>query len=131
MRTMLAAILLLGGCVTTAGGDRLAQGEWHAVNVNGVLVAGPAALTLVLGEGGQASGNSGCNLFSGTYKMMSEQRIAFGPLASTRRACDPAIMEQERAYLSILQSAGGYSLYGNGDASLIAADGRAIRYRRN
>lgn len=131
MRAILAAVLILGGCATVAGGQRLTQAEWHAVDVNGVPVTGPAALTLRLGEGGQASGNSGCNGFSGAYQFLSEQRIAFGALASTRRACDPAIMEQESRYLSILQSAGGYSVYRDGSLSLIAADGRAIRFRQN
>ena len=40
-------------------------------------------------------------------------------------------MDEERRYLSILESAHGYNFYGDGGLSLIADDGRAIRYRRN
>jgi heat shock protein HslJ len=44
-------------------------------------------------------------------------------------ACERAIMEQERRFLSILAAARSYSRYGNGSLSIIAPDGRAIRFR--
>jgi hypothetical protein len=37
--------------------------------------------------------------------------------------------EQERRFLSILEQVQGYSVYGDGSVSLIAPDGRAIRFR--
>jgi hypothetical protein len=39
-------------------------------------------------------------------------------------------MDQERRFLSILENVQGYSFYSDGGMSLIAPDGRAIRFRR-
>ncbi|MBK8177282.1 MAG: META domain-containing protein [Rhodospirillales bacterium] len=52
--------------------------------------------TLLVGDGG-------CNTFSGAIGIEGG-RMLIGPLASTRRACDDAIMAQEAALLSALES---------------------------
>jgi heat shock protein HslJ len=124
-----AGALLTAACATN-GIPRLGTGEFVALDVNGAPVAAGRPLTLRLGEGGQASGNSGCNSFTTTYQLASRERIDFGPIASTRMACAPEIMEQEARFLSILGAAGSYSVYGSGAVSIIAPDGRAIRFRR-
>jgi heat shock protein HslJ len=127
MRPIVVLTLLLAACATSSGGARIG-GEWRAADVNGVpIVGGP--LTLRLGSGSQASGSAGCNSFTGTYELRSRERIDFGPLGATRMACDPAVMEQEARYLAILDAAENYSRYGDGSLSIIAADGRAIRFR--
>ncbi len=129
MRALILASLLLGGCATgAASGGRLA-GEWRAVDLNGVPVSGAQPITLRL-EDNSASGNSGCNTYSGTFRLTSRQGIEFGPLAGTRMACAPEAMEQEQRYLSILRSVTGYSFYSDRSISLIASDGRAVRLRR-
>ena len=61
---------------------------------------------------------------------MSKEGMRFSGVSSTRMACAPEIMEQERRFLSILESVEGYSFYSDGGMSLIAPDGRAIRFRR-
>lgn len=126
-----AMLLLLGlsACASTGTPPRLGQGEWRAVDVNGHPVDPARAPTLRLAEG-QASGSGGCNTFSGPYRTLSQERIRFGPLAVTRMACEPPLMEQEGRFLSILSAASGYSLYGDGSVSIISADGRAVRFRR-
>lgn len=54
---------------------------------------------------GAVSGSSGCNTFRGTYTAEGD-RISFGPLATTRKACaGEGVMEQERAFLAALQAA--------------------------
>jgi heat shock protein HslJ len=128
MRAIMVAALLLGGCGTMTGGQQLTEREWRAADLNGAPIAGSAAPTLRL-VAGRVSGSTGCNEFSGAYRMLSDQRIAIEGVERTARACEPAIMQQEKAYLSILENARGYSLYRDGSLSLIAADGRAIRYR--
>jgi heat shock protein HslJ len=59
---------------------------------------------------------------------MGDGKLEFGPLASTRMACEAAVMEQETRFLSILAATRSYSRYGNGSVSVIAPDGRAIRF---
>ena len=125
----LLLVLCLAAC-GTPGVPRLGSGDFVASDVNGVPIAGEKRLTLRLGEDGQASGNSGCNSFTATYQTRSRERIDFGPIASTRMACPPDVMEQEARYLAILDAAESYSVYGNGSLSIIAPDGRAVRFRR-
>lgn len=124
---MLLLALLLGACATVATGSRLG-GEWRAVDINGIPVSGTRPITLRLEDA--ASGNSGCNSYSGAFRLTSRQGIEFGPLAVTRMACGPELMDQESRYLSILRSVSGYSFYSDGSLSLISEDGRAVRLRR-
>ena len=126
MRSAILFILPLAACATGAAG--IGSGELRAVDVNGVAVVGERPLTLRL-DSGRVSGSAGCNSFSGTYRSRGGDKLEFGPLAATRIACDPQLMEQEARYLSILDAAESYNRYGDGGVSIIAPDGRAIRFR--
>lgn len=125
-RLSLIALLAVTMSATPAVAKKIEGREWRVQNVNGLPVTGERALTLRL-QGKVASGSSGCNSFTGSYKIKSE-RIEFGPLAGTRKACAPAVMEQEARYLSILAAARSYTRYGNGSLSIITPDGRAVRF---
>lgn len=129
MRAIMAAGLLLNGCGTMAGGQHLTGREWRAADINGAPIIESAVPTLRLEGSGRASGSTGCNSFFGTYKLQSEQRVEFQAISRTERGCEPSVMRQENDYLAILEMARGYSVYRDGSLSLIAADGRAIRYR--
>jgi heat shock protein HslJ len=127
MRSAILFVLpFAAACAATAPG--MAAGELRAVDVNGVAVVGERPLTLRL-EGGRASGSAGCNSFSGTYSSSRRAELEFGPLAVTRMACDPQLMEQEARFLSILDAAESFNRYSDGGVSVIAPDGRAIRFR--
>ena len=126
-------LLLLPLLATACAGPglpRLGSGEFVATDVNGVPIVAGTRLTLVLGEDGQASGRGGCNSFTTTYKTQSQERIDFWPIAATRMACPQEQMEQESRYFAILDAAESYSVYGSGAVSIIAPDGRAVRFRR-
>lgn len=127
--TAIVMMLALAGCATASEGRRIGSGEWRALDINGFPVAPPASVTLTLGNG-KASGSAGCNSFTGTYDLGRNEGIRFGPLATTRKACEPALMEQEQRYLALLAAVRGYSVYGDGSLSLISLDGRAIRFRK-
>jgi heat shock protein HslJ len=68
-------------------------------------------VTAEFGSDGRLSGSTGCNRYQGSYRAEGAT-IAIGPLATTRRGCDGPIMEQEQAYLAILQAATSYRLEG-------------------
>ena len=124
-----AAASLLAGCAGADMGSRQLQGiQWEAVDVNGAPVTG-GPLTFRLADG-KASGHAGCNSWSANYDLEARGGIRLGPIASTEMACAPEIMEQEQRFLNVLRLAQGYSFYGAGGFSLIAGDGRAIRFRR-
>jgi heat shock protein HslJ len=124
---LLLGLLALSACATASLGQRFDGRELIAEAVNDVPVTGTRPPTLRLSNG-RVTGSSGCNSFSGSYKL-NQERLEFGPLATTRMACEPAAMEQEARFLSILAAARSYSRYGNGSLSIIAPDGRAIRFR--
>ena len=128
MRIIALAALLLGACAAGGSGSRNIRGtEWVAVDVNGVPVQG-GPLTMRLADG-RASGHAGCNSWSAPYDLRSNEGIRFGAIEVTEIACAPELMDQESRFLSVIRLAQGYAHYGSGGFSLIAGDGRAIRFR--
>lgn len=137
MRITTLSCLLVLSCVLAQGQtgrdlstDRsvLAGTSWRLVSMGPTgaetnVIAG-TNVTLRFGDEGRASGSTGCNSFSGTYDV-SGDRISFGRLASTRRAClDQNANQQEQRYLSALEAASRFRL---------ASDRLTINYngRRN
>lgn len=124
----------LRGC----GGDilppqDLAGTSWQIDSVNGLPVSGPdAALSF---DGQTLSGSAGCNQFSAPY-VIDGMAVSFGPARSTRMACEPERMGQERALLDLLQAAeaqpvgdrfrrlGAIRYAPNGNMILTAPEGR-------
>jgi heat shock protein HslJ len=80
---------------------------------NGVTtpVAGSQLTALFTAEGA-LSGSTGCNNFRGSYSVDGDN-LAISPLAATKKACAPELMEQERQFLAALQSAASYSISAN------------------
>ncbi len=103
-----------GGADTAAGAaESLAGTAWQLAELNGrapVPATNDAVPTLTFAAGEpRASGNGGCNQFSGPYTQAGAS-LRFGPLVSTRRACvDPAANSQETAYLRALESTTRFS----------------------
>ena len=129
MRTLiLGAALVLGACAT-AGDSRLTAAEWEATSLNGAPLVAGSRLTLRL-EDGRASGTAGCNRYFASYDISGRSGIRFSGVGSTRMACAEPLMEQERRYLNTLENASGYNFYRNGELTVVAADGRVVRYRR-
>ena len=58
----------------------------------------------------KATGNNGCNSFFATFDTV-EGRLSFGPVGMTRMACQEW-MENEMAFLAILQASQRYSIDG-------------------
>lgn len=62
---------------------------------------------------GRISGSGGCNRFNGGYKTTGNQ-LSIGPLATTFKACEEAVMTQEFNYLKALQAAQRYEVNQDG-----------------
>ena len=93
-------------------GEQAIAGDWQVTAVNtGSAISSPilgSTLTLTFAPG-TASGNAGCNTFSGAAVVDGEQ-LTIGPLASTRMACtDQALSDQEAAYLAALENTTTFS----------------------
>ena len=70
-------------------------------------------ITVLLGAGGELSGDGGCNTYSSTYQLNGDQ-LTIDPIAGTEKFCgEPiGIMDQEVQYLSAVQTAATYTLEG-------------------
>lgn len=76
------------------------------------VIAG-TTLTLILQEGGLATGSGGCNSFGAQYEV-SDSQLTISELVTTEKACiEQPIMEQEQQYYAALQAANAYELTEN------------------
>lgn len=79
-----------------------------ADNPTPVLDGSP--ITMTFSEGG-VSGSTGCNNFHGAFQF-NNGAITFTPLATTLKACDQPIMDQEKAFLNAMTSTTNYTISG-------------------
>lgn len=104
-------------------------GEWQAIGINNgkqavVSVMNGTTVTAVFGADGNLSGNGGCNNYNGSYTTDGDN-ITIGPVATTRMACEQAVMDQETAYLNALAKAATYTL-GKDSLEVRDADGALL-----
>jgi heat shock protein HslJ len=75
----------------------LAGDPWTVRTIDGHPATAPASLVL---QDGHATGNTGCNPYSGSAKISGDD-ITFGPMITIKMACLPqARMEQEASLLA-------------------------------
>jgi putative lipoprotein len=74
---------------------------WVAEDVGGGGVIDNARSTIAFAADGTVSGSGGCNSFSGRARVDGD-RIEFGPLAATQKACVPALADQEQKFFKAL-----------------------------
>lgn len=79
------------------------RGEFAVVEVDGAAVDASLSATVAFEDQGAVTGDAGCNRFGGSFKQDGGS-ISIGPLMSSRRACEPVIMETERKILASLQA---------------------------
>lgn len=113
-------LLMLGALPALAQESNLGalEGSWTLVSYGAAdaptAVLEDAPITAVFSAEG-IQGEAGCNSYFGTFTFDSAT-LSMSPLASTRKACADAVMEQEVAYLVALEGATGYQA---GDATLL------------
>ena len=83
----------LPGCA----GDpaRLLAGDWTVTSLDGTALPKGADVTITF-DAGRVAGLAACNRYTGSYNLTGEG-LTFGPLAGTRMACPPPLMETESA----------------------------------
>lgn len=91
----------VGGQATPRPADSPA-GRWLAEDIRRGGVIDYLQTVLEIGSDGRVSGTGGCNRMSGQAKFAGDT-IRFGAIASTRMACTPAAMNQERKFFAALE----------------------------
>lgn len=107
-------LVLFAACRSTptpqSPAKRLAGTHWRLAALDGHPVDGPEVPTLVFGPE-TVQGDGGCNRYSGSATLYGHA-LQVGAIASTRRACEPGIMEREQRYLHLLGAARRVELEG-------------------
>lgn len=112
------------------GGDpeRLLQGaQWVVEDIDGGGIIDRSRVTLNFLVGGRLTGMASCNNYTAGYELSGEG-LSLGDAVTTRKACAPALMEQERQVLEVLAAVqrfditeeGALILYGDAEQSLTA-----------
>ena len=139
--TGIAAIvsaLLLTACATTASeppstgaasSGRLQAGEWRIEDIGGQGVIDNSPATLVFGSDGRLSGNASCNRLIASYTVQGE-KITISPTGLTMMACQPALMNQERKLVDLLNAVSSYRIDDTGALVLRTASGKQVVARR-
>ena len=99
--------------------DPLAGTAWALVDNSAIMLSF---------AGGTISGNSGCNGFSGQYRLGSGGGFEVSGLIATLRACIEPLMADERAFLAQLQAADRFTL-ANGELTLYQSNGGPVPLR--
>ncbi len=76
--------------------------NWTLRSLNGKPVPAGLEGTLRIDNQFRGAGFAGCNTFSATMWPVRGQRFAVGGIAVTKKACPPAVMQFEQAYLRAL-----------------------------
>ncbi|HJK98387.1 MAG TPA: META domain-containing protein [Polyangiaceae bacterium LLY-WYZ-14_1] len=94
------------------------EGAWVVTELAGQSPGeGPAPTLAIPADGGQVSGQTGCNRYQAELTVTG-QRLRLGPVAATKRACPGPRMTTERRFLEALSAVARFEL---------AADGHTLR----
>ena len=114
-----AVMTELGATGPNATSDALAGTQWELLAIDGEAVTrGDSPLLVTFGHDGRVSGSTGVNQLTASYSLTHDY-LTFGPLATTRRAGPPELMEQEHRIVASLAGMCSYRL----DARTLSIDG--------
>jgi len=120
----LAGTALADGVAPVEGAPSLVGPAWVAEDIGRQGVIDDLQSHVTFTAEGRAQGSGGCNNFSGAYAHPGET-LEIGPLASTKKACPPAIMDQEARFFEALGQARRYR-FENGLLYLSDAQGMPV-----
>ena len=122
------AIVTLAACMTAmaanAADTQLVTTHWKLVSVRGMDVPeGRREAHIVMAPDGRLSGNTGCNLMKGNYKLDGPS-LSFGPILTTRMYCRE-VAASERALVRALPLVARWSTTGD-RLELLSAEGISL-----
>lgn len=134
-RFLLPPLLALSAaaCAAVPGGlppaTALVGTEWLLEDLPGLQDADRVRATLAFPERGRVAGHGGCNRFGGEAGFDGAS-VRFARLVATRRACAPAVMAQERLYLTALEAAERVAVDGDVLRVFSGATAQPLRFGR-
>jgi heat shock protein HslJ len=121
---LLSASALAAASCAAAGREAGLEGtSWILTSLDGQAPVVGSTITAAFEADGKMGGNSGCNGYGASYEVNGD-RLAIDDPFSTMMACEPALMDQETAYLAALTATATYAISGESlslkDASGVA-----------
>lgn len=98
-------------------------GLWQVEDIDQGGIIDYSMITLHIEENGRVSGSTGCNRYSANT-IIENGFINISQAISTRKACPPALMNQEQRFLSALSSAVAYDLLENDIVIIVDQQGQ-------
>jgi len=90
---------------------KLVGSAWRLEDLAGAGVIERAEATLEFPEAGRVSGQATCNRFFGFFETSGES-LTIARVGATKKACPPAMMDQETKYLRALEGAERFRIEG-------------------
>lgn len=107
--------------------ERLLRGaEWVVEDIDGRGIIDSSRVTIEFQAENRVAGKASCNQFSGGWRLTGEG-LGVTRMASTKKACAPALMKQESRFLSLLSDIRRFDIGRQGELLLISSDGRMIK----
>jgi heat shock protein HslJ len=103
--------------------ENLSGTSWLAEIIDGAGVVDRSQSTMEFLDNQRVAGSLGCNRYTGSYSA-DATGLRFARLASTRRMCPPALMDQEARFDAVLRATRGLRFEATGALLLLDADGR-------
>jgi heat shock protein HslJ len=118
-------IFAIAGCATNVNDPpaKLAGTTWLAEDIGGAGVVDRVQSTLQFLDRQLAVGTLACNEYTTTY-FADATGLRFGTIASTRKTCPPAVMDQEARFSTALEATRGLRFDANGALMLLDAEGK-------
>ncbi|MFG6539000.1 serine hydrolase [Sulfitobacter sp. CS16] len=104
--------------------------EWIVEDIDGAGVIDGSPASLLFQEDGRLAGNATCNRLIGNYETDGDS-LSLSPAGTTMMACPPALEEQERRLLSLLETVERFRFDADGALILTTANGETITARRH
>ena len=127
MALTLAAVMAAAIAVPAAAQDEASPSiegpVWELLSVGQAAADTSATMSL---DAGTAAVFGGCNSFFGTYTLDGQSLSFDEDFTSTLVECEPAVMEQEQAYIAALGDVASYATEGDRLDLLDAAGGQAL-----
>jgi heat shock protein HslJ len=105
---------------TVPSSSPLAGTSWRVEEIQGQRAGGEAPSTITFDGPGRVVGSTGCNRYVAPLDIAA-RALRLGETVMTRRACPPAVMDQEQQFVAALAATRGYRQ--EGDVLLLLDEG--------
>lgn len=129
--TDLGMLVLKQVAATPANMDSgaLIGGEWLVEDINNRGVMDYAQTTLSFDTDGRVFGSGGCNRYNGSYQL-HQDKLEFGPIAATKKACTQSVSHQEQLFFQLLDTPLSVAFDETGALVLTGEPGQSLKARR-